>query len=123
LNPKLSEGFKRGKDNKLAHKLMATLITPKQNRREIIEGLVKFYIDNKPSEYADAVKHAKEVRKTKANIFGSDIDKDFRHELSLPAKLYELITKSIDNPEFLKENDEAAWFRKRFPEFAGSEKW
>ena len=87
-----------------------------------IKNLVKFYKEQFPDEYKDAVQHAKEIRKSKANIFGSDIKKEFRHEFSMPAKLFEIIDETLD-PPFLKENSEAEWFRKTFPEFSGHEKW
>jgi hypothetical protein len=94
-----------------------------KNRREFkIEQLVKFYKEQFPNEYREAVKHAKEVRNSKANVFGSDVKKEFRHEFSMPKKLFEIINESLDTP-FLKENSEATWFRKTFPEFAGQEKW
>jgi hypothetical protein len=91
-------------------------------RQEKIEKLVKFYKEQNPAEYQAAVKRAKQIRKSKANIFGSDIKKEFRHEFSLPAKLFEIINDSLETP-FLKENSEATWFRKKFPEFGGSIKW
>jgi len=91
-------------------------------RKTKIENLVKFYKEQFPLEYNLAIKRAKKVRDTKANIYGSDIDKDFRHEFSMPAKLFDLINSSLESP-FLKDNSEAAWFRKTFPEFGGSEKW
>jgi NAD-specific glutamate dehydrogenase len=91
-------------------------------RRFKIEQLVKFYKEHYKDDYRDAVKHAKEVRKTKANVFGSDVKKEFRHEFSMPAKLFKIINDSLDTP-FLKENSEATWFRKTFPEFSGQEKW
>ena len=84
--------------------------------------MVKFYKETFPQDYKAAVKRAKEVRKSKANIFGSDLKKEFRHEFSLPAKLFDLLDSSLDTP-FLKDSSEATWFRKTFPEFGGSEKW
>ena len=94
----------------------------KNQRREKIKQLVDFYKKHQPYEYAVAIRRAKKVRDSKANIFGSDIKKEFRHEFSLPSKLYDMIDESLETP-FLKDNSEASWFRRTFPEFGGSIKW
>jgi hypothetical protein len=94
-----------------------------KTRKQAIEQIVFLYKQQFPQEYQAAVRHAVQVRKSKANIFGSDIKKDFRHELSLPSRLFEALDNKFNQPNFLKENSEAKWFVKRFPEFAGSKVW
>jgi hypothetical protein len=91
-------------------------------RQKTIKNVIAVYKKTEPQKYAGAVEHAKKVRKSKANIYGSDIKGEFRHEFSLPADLYEKIDSLLPT-SFLGSSEENAWFRRNFPEFAGQEKW
>lgn len=68
-------------------------------------------------EYEDAVKSAKEMQGTRANVLGSMEGGELRLALRLPSRLAEALDLTLQNPKFLKEDDEFNWFMKRFREF------
>lgn len=96
---------------------------PDALRRKFIADTIKFYKEHYPLEYQKAIQHAKVVRGTRANVFGSDKQLEWRHEFTFPKELYRVLDNSLGNPRFLKDNKEAEWFRRTFPEFAAHEKW
>ena len=92
------------------------------DRKERIKLIVQFYREVFPFEYRAAIQRGKRIRASKASVYGFDKEKEFKHEFSMPSRLFELLDKSLEAP-FLQESSEATWFRKSFPEFGGSEKW
>ena len=92
-------------------------------RRKYITGCVLFFKKYYPSSYEVSKEHAKEIKGTRATPFGSDSKKEWRWELSIPTKLFDMINYGIDNPPFLKDDAEVKWFSKTFPAFTACEKF
>ena len=92
-------------------------------RQKYIIDTVKRFKENHPKEWEETIKHSKEVVGTRANVYGSDKQLEWRWEMSIPKKLYLILDSSLGNPRFLKDDKEAEWFRKEFPMFAAQEKY
>lgn len=91
-------------------------------RQKLIEEIVEEFRKRFPQEYEDASKSAKAMQGTRANVYGSDEQKELRLALRLPNRLAYALQMTLQNPTFLKEDDEFNWFMKRFPEFRVPEK-
>ena len=91
-------------------------------RQKLIEEIVETFRTKFPKEYDEAAKSAKGMQGTRANVYGSDEGKELRLALRMPARLVDALQMTLQNPGFLKEDDEFNWFMTRFKEFVVPEK-
>lgn len=92
-------------------------------RRKLITQVVKEFFKKYPQELEKAKKHTALMRSAKLNIHGSDKQKEWRHEITIPTKLFNILDYMFDNPRFLESNKETSWFIKKFDIFKPHEKW
>jgi len=96
----------------------------KEYRRKLIEAIVEEYIKRFPLEYMAVCHSVKIQRKLKKDKWGLT-DKDsayMRWTLRIPARLFKILDRQLQNPRFLEEQSEIDWFKKRFREFRVCEK-
>lgn len=92
-------------------------------RQQFIIDSIKFFIKNYPQEWGAAKKRVKEMRATRATPFGSDKEKEFRFEFTIPARLFAILDKVLVNPKFLADKKEADWFARTIKSLNVPEKW
>lgn len=92
-------------------------------RQQFIEDSVKWFIKNYSDEWEATKKRVKEMRETRANPFGSDKEKEFRFEFTIPVRLFNMLDRTLNNPKFLGTKKEANWFAKTIKDLTIPEKW
>ena len=86
------------------------------HREQFITDVVNHYIKNNKEEYKlflSAVKKRKKKKNSKADFNQGR----GRHLFSLPEGLYNALDCALENPRFAREDKEAKWFSKKFPQF------
>jgi hypothetical protein len=92
-------------------------------RKKYIIDTIKFFIKNHPLEWEENKKRVRDLRGTRANELGADKALEYRFAFSLHPKLFGMLDETLDNPRFLKEDDEYNWFAKTFRELTIPQKW
>ena len=92
-------------------------------RIQFIIDSIKSFKRNNPQDWKNTLKRVKEMRDTRATPFGSDKQKEFRFEFTIPEKLYNMLSACLDNPKFLSDKKEVNWFAKTFKQLTIPEKW
>jgi hypothetical protein len=92
-------------------------------RKAFIVNTIEWWKNKHLAEFNEATKHAEKVRNSRMNKFGSDKEKEFRFELTIPSDLFNMLYGMLDNPSFLQEDWEVEWFRKTFPQFSAHKVW
>jgi len=95
----------------------------KKLRRNFIEETIRWYASKYPQRYKAWLDHIKEVRDSRANVFGSDQEMDMRFFTSIPGDLFNVFERTLDNPKFLVDKDELSWFAKNFKKLVTFEKY
>lgn len=93
-------------------------------RRRTIEEVVRLFVRYYPSAVLEAREKRDFHRRTQANRFGSDSEKELRFGLVIPGKLDRLMGALLpkEEPRFLETVEETHWFMRKFPEFRVAEK-
>ena len=89
-------------------------------RQNIISDVIKIYIKNNSKEYKEFLKLQKQRRgRLKDRKLASFKDGKGRHEISLPAGIYNALNEILQDPPFLNDGtgQEMRWFVKKFPQF------
>lgn len=91
----------------------------KYGRKRFIEDCVRVYRSDFNAEYIEHLKTIKEIREKLDNDFGSvkKSDIDLRWGISIPTRLFNLLSTYLTDPAFLSDKAELRWMMKTFPEF------
>jgi len=92
-------------------------------RQKLISDIVFAYELKYPGKIKETASSAKKIRGTRANIFGSDKQKELRWALRIPGQLWRMFDMLIKDPLIFHEESELTWFMKTFPEFRVPEKY
>jgi hypothetical protein len=98
-------------------------INQKELRRSFIADTIKWYSNKYPQKFNAWMKHTREVKNSRANIFGSDKELDMRFLTSIPTDLYDIFDGTLDSPKFLEDKNELSWFAKNFKHLVTFEKY
>ena len=90
-----------------------------KSRKKFIEDVINTYIKNHPGEYREVLKSIKTKRTvmSDADLGKFADDKTSRAKYRFPSGLFNALDLSLDNPRFLEEKEEDAWFAKKFNQF------
>lgn len=95
-------------------------LTPREN---LIKEIVETYEKTFPGKIKQAAESAIEIRHSRANVFGSDKEKELRWALRLPGGLWRTLDYLVKEPMIFHEESELLWFVKTFPYFKVPEKF
>jgi len=89
-------------------------------RKRFIEDCIITYRSEFNEEYIQHLKNLKEYHDNLINPTGRDKNSeiDLRAAVSIPNRLYKLLSLQLSNPHFLEDNKELRWFMRKFPEFS-----
>lgn len=90
-------------------------------RKRFINDCIRLYETRYPEEAVLAKKSIRRMKKTRATVYGSDIQLELRFAVRLPTRLFNILSK-LDDPPFLHEEKELVWFIKTFPNYSVAEK-
>ena len=86
-------------------------------RKRLIREAVKAYEKKYPAEAKECWKSVKEMRDTRANVYGSDKQLELRFALRLPPILFRTLKALCENPDLFHEEVELKWFMRTFPAY------
>jgi hypothetical protein len=94
-------------------------------RQGLIDEIVAAYEKLHPTEAAEAGKHAKLMRGTKAKPTGEmrgGSEVEMVHSLTLPGVLFRALRKLVTDPDIFHEQSELRWFKNRYRQYSASDK-
>jgi len=90
-------------------------------RKRFITDVIRIYEQRFSEEAEEAKASVRKMKGSRATVYGSDMNKEMRFMLRIPARLFSCLNK-LDEPKFLHEDEEMNWFVRTFPKYSVTRK-